>query len=404
MSITDSETQQPQRLYDWPFFIIFMALLCYMGGSSMLVHLRKYVATAGGGITTISWVFGIGMVGSIITRPFVGTSIDRFGCSRILRLATILGTLSILGFLLSANLWLICSLRVVFQLGQATFLATAAVTAARIAPKSRSAESLAMLGMGGLLGLMAGPMIGDWIFSTYSEADGRFTIFFLTAAALMLVSLAFASCLKVPEVKQAQSDRESFFHVVWRHKPGPIVIMAFCLAMVQTIPVMFIEGFVNARKLDGVTMFFLAYSPTAILLRIVLRRLPAYVGRRRTLITGMIAYPIGLFLLTRVHETTGLILPAIVMGFGHCFTYPFLVDLAAESMPPQHRGAATALILGVLDLGFLSGFIAIGKLTHRYGFDVSLRSAAAFALVGTAAYAWTQRGLFQPLRPIKNHE
>ncbi|GJM25412.1 MAG: hypothetical protein DHS20C16_18270 [Phycisphaerae bacterium] len=400
MSTTDPESQPTERLYDWPFFILFVALLCYMGGSSLLVHLRKYVAASGGGVGTVSWVFGIGMVGSIVTRPFVGTSIDRFGCGRILKMATILGSLSILGFLISSNLWLICTLRVIFQLSQATFLATVAVAAARIAPKTRSAESLAMIGMGGLLGLMMGPMIGDLIFSLYSEANGRFTIFFVSAATLMLASLAFTSGVKVPEIAQAKSDRENFFVVVWRHKPGPIVIMAICLAMVQTIPVMFIEGFVNARNLSGVSLFFLAYSPTAIALRIVMRTLPTRIGRRRTLLLGMTAYPIGLLLLTRVDVTAGLILPAIVMGFGHCFTYPFLVDLAAESMPPQHRGVATALILGVLDVGFLTGFLVIGTLTDRYGFGVSLKIVAAIAMTGVVAYAWTQRGLFQPLKPL----
>jgi MFS family permease len=349
MSTAESEQQPTERLYDWPFVILFVALLCFMGGSSMLVHLRKYLASAGGGVQTVSWVFGIGMVGSIVTRPFVGTSIDRFGCGRILRMATILGTISILCFLISSNLWLICSLRVIFQLSQATFLATVAVAAARIAPKTRSAESLAMIGMGGLLGLMIGPIIGDLIFSQYSEAAGRFTVFFVTAAALMLISLAFTSGVKIPEIAQSKSDRENFFLVVMRHKPGPIVIMAICLAMVQTVPVMFIEGFVHTRNLNGVTFFFLAYSPTAIILRIVMRTLPARIGRRRTLLLGMTAYPIGLVLLTRVHATAGLILPAIVMGFGHCFTYPFLVDLSADSMPPQHRGVATALILGVCD-------------------------------------------------------
>ncbi len=400
MNISQSGETPSEQLYGRPFFIFFIALLCYMGGSSMLVHLRKYLTTAGGSVSTISWVFGIGMVGSIVTRPYVGTSIDRFGCSRILKMATLLGTLSIVGFLISSNLWLICSLRVIFQLSQATFLAAGAVAAARIAPKGRSAECLAMLGLGGLLGLMTGPMIGDLIFSIYAESDGRFLVFFLTAATMMLVSLMFVSCVKVPEITQADRHRHNFFAVVMRHKPGPIVIMAFCLAMAQTIPVMFIEGFAHTRNLDGVTMFFLAYSPTAIILRVLLRRLPAYIGRRRTLLLGMTAYPIGMFLLTRVQGTSGLILPAIVMGFGHCFTYPFLVDLAAESMPPQHRGVATALILGVLDFGFLSGFISIGMLTKWHGFDVSLRIVAATVMTGVAAYAWTQRGLFQPLRPL----
>lgn len=388
----------PERLYDWPFLVLFVALLFFMGGSTMLVHLRKYLALGGGDVGTVSMVFGIGMIGSILMRPFVGSSIDRIGCNRILRLACMVGAITTLGYLISSNLILVCSLRILFQLAQATFLATIAVAAARISPPTRTAESLAMIGMGGLLGLMLGPIIGDEIFSFYANSEARFTIYFGTAAAIMFASLACASCVRVPEIIQSVDARENFFRVVMQHKPGPIVIMAVCLALVQTVPIMFIEPFVNERNLGGVTAFFLAYSPTAIVLRIILRPLPVRIGRRRTLIMGMIAYPIGLLLLTRVHTAAGLILPGIVMGFGHCFTYPFLVDLSADSMPPQYRGVATSLILGVLDLGFLTGFLMMGYISKTFNFNVSFCTIAIIAIVGVSAYAWTQRKLFQPLR------
>jgi len=402
--VPNSPIEPPEQLYARPFYSLFVALLCFMGGVSLLVHLRKYIALGTDDVGAASSVFdvglvgSIGMIGSLATRPFVGTSIDRVGCRRILWLASVLGAITLLGFLISTELWLISALRVVLQLSQATFLAAIAVAAARIAPPNRSAESLAMIGMGGLLGLMLGPMLGDLIFAVFAQNQTGFSVFFVTAASLMLASLVFIRWAEIPLHTQLRADHESFFVLVARHKPGAVVIVALCLAMVQTVPIMFIEAFVEARQLAGVTLFFLAYSPTAIILRIVLRRLPERLGRRRTLIMGMIAYPIGLVLLTRVHTTAGLILPAIVMGTGHCFTYPFLVDLAADSMPPQHRGAATAMILGVLDLGFLAGFLIVGTLIHCYGFDISLYALATITALGVVAYSWSQRGSFVPIK------
>ena len=383
---------QADRLYTARFFLLLSALFAYMSGHGLLVHLAKYVVKLGGDVGTVSWIFGLGMLGSLLARPFVGRWVDRLGYKPVLLAATLLASLVIFSFQWFGDVRMICALRVAVQLSQAALLTAIAVFAARIAPPGRSAESLAMIGMGGLAGMMMGPVIGDVIFHRAGGANGAYTLFFTLGAVLMLSSAALVSVTAAP-VGQAhpRGGRESFARLTIKHWPGPIVVMGLCLALVQTVPMLFIERFVIDRNLGGVTLFFVAYAPTAICLRIVLRRLPYRIGRRRTLILGYLSFVVGALLLTRVQTAAALIAPAIVMGAGHCFSYPFLIDLAAEKMPPQHRGVATSVILGVLDVGFLVSFVLVGYLIKRHGFNFALTTIAAVAIVGIAYYTWTQR-------------
>jgi predicted MFS family arabinose efflux permease len=81
------------------------------------------------------------------------------------------------------------------------------------------------------------------------------------------------------------------------------------------------------------------------------------------------------------------------MGVGHCFSYPFVVDLAAERMPPEHRGVAVALILGIVDIGFLLGNVIWGQMIERFGFSVTMTAIAAVNVAGAAYYGFAERGI-----------
>ena len=140
------------------------------------------------------------------------------------------------------------------------------------------------------------------------------------------------------------------------------------------------------------TYFFVAYSPMAIGMRLAARRLPYRLGRRRTLMFGLLLYIVAVLVLIPVNSGPLLIVPALIMGAGHSFSYPFLVDLAAERMPQQHRGVATSVILAAIDAGFLIGFITVGQLIKWLGFGPAFAIVAGLALAGLLYYAYMTRG------------
>ncbi len=378
---------EQEKLYGRSFFLLFAALLCYMSAYTLMVHLAKYVTYLGGNVSTVGSIFGVGMLGALATRPFVGNWIDRVGCKPILISAAFAAAVTIFILQWVRSVPSILVLRITLQLTQAAFLATIAVFAARIAPKNRSAESLAMIGVGGLAGMIVGPAIGDVVFTNQIEASS-FHRFFSVGSLIMLASTILILATPSKASQPIPHAPVSYWRLVIKHWPGPIVAMGLALALVQTVPVMLIERYVAYRGIDGVTYFFLTYGLTAIVLRLALRKLPQRIGRERTLIMGITSSAIGILLLLPAANQLWLIIPASVMGLGHCFSYPFLVDLAAEAMPRQHRGTGTVLILAMVDIGFLVSFPIAGRCiaSQQLGFETTLAGIAIAAMLCTAYF------------------
>ena len=95
----------------------------------------------------------------------------------------------------------------------------------------------------------------------------------------------------------------------------------------------------------------------------------------------------GLCSLVGIDSQWGLIAPGILMGAGHCFIFPSMVDLAAGHFPPEHRGTGTSLILGAGDVGMLIGFATLGELIDSFGFDTALLTLAGLLVVSAGAFA-----------------
>jgi len=179
--------------------------------------------------------------------------------------------------------------------------------------------------------------------------------------------------------------------VILTHWPGAILLVGIAFCMVLSWQLTFLERLAEARGFMNIKMFFLTYGPTAILLRIVCRRVPERLGRSRTLVGGLLLQGIGVLCLVGIRTEWQLILPALLMGAGHCFVFPSMVDLSAERLPPEYRGTGTSLILGAGDLGLLTGLIVLGEMIDRFGFDTALFLLAATVLATTVLFIFSRR-------------
>lgn len=362
-----------------------------MMGLSMQFHFGEYVVShLGYGVDTLGWITGIGAVGSIFLRPYAGTWIDRVGCRPCFVASALVAAVGSLSFQFVEALWLISLLRVLTTTANATFLTTVAVYAAQAAPPERRAESLGTVGIGGFLGMMAGPAIGDAIFSQGANTPEAFGLFFTVVAGASLLAGVVVCNLRSTSPKPHAAP--PFGLLVRRHWPGMIMVLPVVFCAILTIHMTFLERFAHTRGFDDIRWFFLVYCPTAIVLRVTCRRLPERVGRERLCVVGLSSMAVGLLLLIPVHAEWQLVLPALFMGAGHCFVFPSMVDLVAEAMPLQHRGVGTSLALGAGDLGFLLGSVAWGQAIDLTGYVPTFCVAATITWVAVLVYLRSRRG------------
>ncbi|MCH7526469.1 MAG: MFS transporter, partial [Planctomycetes bacterium] len=258
------------------------------------------------------------------------------------------------------------------------------------ASRRRRAESLGSVGVGGFLGMMTGPVIGDVIFESGGATSESFTLFFTLVGALSLAAGIAVSTVSVPTRRQ-HGDGLPFRTLMHRYWPGMILMVSLVFTTILTIHMTFLERYAHFRAFDNIRWFFLIYGTTAIILRVVFRRVPERYGRRRLCVFGLASMGAGLLLLIPVHAEWHLILPAFLLGVGHTFIFPSMVDLAANALPEEHRGVGTSLVLGAGDIGFLLGSIAWGHLIEFGSYETTFITGSLLAFTSAAVYFWTQR-------------
>ena len=391
---------EPSRLYTRQYFQLFAALVLHMTGLSLLYHFGEYVAHLGGEENTLGWIMGVGMVGSLLARPRIGRWVDRLGTRPVLLGGALVAGAAAVGFRLTSDLVAIAGLRVAATLANAMFFTAVAAHTALLAPPRRRAESLGTMGMGGFTGMLLGPALGDWIFTQQVLEVSPFTIFFAAAAAAHWASAGLITTLRqTPVDAGGDTGPAAFFRGLRTHWPGTILLVGATFALAQTIPFLFLERFAEARAITNIRNFYFGYAPTAIALRIIGRRVPERFGRRRTLVMGFVLMAGGFLLLSTVRTELQFLPPAIVMGAGHCFIFPSLIDLAAEKFPQAQRGMGTSIILGACDVGFLAGFVCWGQLITWKGFAFTFEVVSGWMVFVVAVYAWRERRvIFGPSR------
>ena len=390
------------RLYTRQFFQVFAGVFLFMTGAALQYHFGQYLDYLGHGVDTLGFVLSTSTIGTLLIRFHLGRWIDRFGCRPTWLVGTVLVAIAVGSLQFAERLWLIVLLRTIQTMAFASVMTAVAVFAAQTAPPHRRAESIGTIGLAGFTGMILGPTLGDWIFAGSTDSITPYRVFFSASALCSLAAGSIWAWVRwsakptpgdasIGQGPTPTGSPASTVRVVLRHWPGTVLLIGTVFSMVFCLHMSFLERLAEARGFKDIKVFFLLYAPTAMTLRIVLRRMPERFGRRRTLLTGMLLLAGGLLGLLGISSQVQLILPGLVMGAGHALIFPSMVDLAAGCLPADYRGTGTALILGAGDLGMLIGFASLGKLIEEFGFDTALTALAAAVLLVALLFAATRR-------------
>ena len=397
------------RLYTRQFFQVFAATGLFMTGVALQFHFGQYIGHLGHDVGTLGLLLSISTVGTLLIRLPLGRWIDRFGCKPTWLAGTLVVAGSVGAMQFAQQLWLVGVLRTISQMAIASVMTAVAVFTAQIAPPGRRAESLGTMGLAGFLGMIIGSSLGDEIFSGDTESVLAYRVFFSAAAVCSLlaglvmwfIASPPGSANDDPQITPSAVPDGSVgnhrlavgatLRLIGDHWPGVILLIGVIFSMVFCLQLSFLERLAEERGFKDIKVFFLIYGPTAITLRIIFRRLPQQLGRTRTVLGGLLLLAVGILCLTGIRTQAQLVLPGLIMGAGHCFVFPSMVDLAAERLPPRHRGTGTSLIMAAGDLGMLIGFAGLGGLIDAFGFDAALVALSSTVLAGAIILAWCSR-------------
>tara|TARA_R110002049_G_scaffold285698_1_gene466751 strand:+ start:161825 stop:163090 length:1266 start_codon:yes stop_codon:yes gene_type:complete len=402
-------SEPTHRLYDSSFVIALTSQTCFVIANTLMAHYSRWVEFLGGSLQQIGWVMGIGSMMGLLLRPTMAQWINRIGARSMWALGYMVFAISAFANLVLVDVGiLIYLLRSLLFLGAAIVFSSSLTYISQTAPADRRTEAIGILGVGGFLGMLVGPLLGDLLLGPGARDRAGFSMLFVSAAIANLV--AFSLLLFLPRPVRNGPKRSvalrDFVATSIQHWPGMILLIDFAFGVCMTVPFIFLAAFIDGSplRIEGVSvigLFFWCYAGVAIAVRLGFRRLPDRVGPKRVLIVGAMFMSFGMFsyLLVNNEQPWAIVIPALLTGAGHGLMFHTMTSLTVARFPHEVQGTGSVWALMMLDLGTIAGAPALGVIGQHFGFQTMFVAVGVSCLLAIACYSLTTLGPAKPIRP-----
>jgi MFS family permease len=172
--------------------LLFVAIIsCCVAMAMPLVQLVAHVSDIGFSMARGAEVLALILAVSFFSRFGLGTLSDRVGGFRTLLFGSSLQAMALVLFIFVRELWAIYSVAVLFGLGYGGIVPSYAIIVREIFPERGAAWRMAIVFLGGTLGMAIGGWLGGYIF----DRTGSYADAFLTGLAFNIANLALVSTL-----------------------------------------------------------------------------------------------------------------------------------------------------------------------------------------------------------------
>jgi MFS family permease len=316
--------------------------------------------------------------------------IDRIGRKRSYTIGTLVVSLMPMPYLLfrgdiSQFYPFLILVRIIQGIGIALCFTSAFTYIADIIPEGRLNEGIGMFGITGLMGLGFGPAIAERIIQVFG-----FSIFFLSIAGMAAVGLLLHLPLRESYLGASSNSSQSFSSVLLRRRTFTVAMLALLFGFGLSASASFVSPFAKEQQLTFISLYFMCYSSSAILARLLGGRFADRVGENRLIPYALMVTGSGLFLLMFLGGNVILTLSGIMSGLGHGFLFPCLNAQAIRNEPIDIRGKITGIFTGGIDAGIFTGSIVLGYIGEWVGFRALFFAAGLALLVGLGVYKFQE--------------
>jgi MFS family permease len=385
------------RLASPAFIVLAAATLAFFIAGGLVLPIAPRFAKLALDADALGFGLSIGSfaIASLLLRPVVGWSSDRFGRRPLLIGGSIVTFAALLLHVVAADLLVFTVARCALGAGEAFFFVAALAAAADIAPEERRGEAISYLSLSLYLGIAIGPPIAEWIFAAASYAA-------VWIAAAVVAGAAVALSLLVPESapglaggRPQRSGRRMLIHPAGV-LPGVVILFGLWgMAGFFT----YLPLYTPEVGMDGAGLPLTAYALVVVVLRIVGATWPDRFGAARLSGVALAVSAIGLGVIGTIPTSLGLLLGTLVFACGVAFTMPALLTLAVSRVPATERGLVVGTAAVFLDLAFGVAPVVLGFVADATGYRTTFLVSALLAVVAVAVLR-AARVSFQRPSPV----
>ncbi|MCY8857992.1 MFS transporter [Bacillus atrophaeus] len=365
------------NLFVFVFFYTFLAVLpIYM------------IQELGGTESQGGLLISLFLLSAIITRPFSGPIIERFGKKRMAVIALAVFALSSFLYMPIHDFYLLLALRFFQGIWFSILTTVTGAIAADIIPMKRRGEGLGYFAMSMNLAMAIGPFLGLSLVKVIS-----FPVFFSIFAVFISLGFFVTLLIKVPKGTETGTTVFRFsFSDMFEKGALKIAIVGLFISFCYSSVTSFLSVYAKSIDLLNISgYFFVCFAVTMMLARPFTGKLFDRVGPGIVIYPSILIFSIGLCLLSFTNSGWMLLLSGAVIGLGYGSIVPCMQTLAIQNSPAHRSGFATATFFTFFDTGIAAGSYVFGLFVASAGFHAIYLSAGLFVLVSLVLYTWSRR-------------
>jgi len=366
------------------FSLVTLGNFFFFCNFSSFFLLPLFIRDIGGDEALIGYVMGTFGITSIGTIPFAAFLIDHYGRRKFMLTGAFLMFLISLFYIFISDVSVkIFILRLMQGIAFAFFFTSAATAVSDYVPSEIRAYGLGLFGAFTIASYSLGPTIGELIIERFS-----YMAFFLYTSLFSL--LAFIFCFFSREGNFTVSRKSvfsGFFGVVFSTRFRLLLLTNLIIAvglgsMLNFFSVFLEENGIHARN------FFLTYSITVILIRVLGGKLPDIVERKKIALPSMFIMILSLLMISSINSTLSAIMVSFVFSLGYGILYPTVSAMIIDRALDDERGTA----MGAFNMSFSIGInffaFALGLIARDYGFSRMYWATGIFMILGCIIFIY----------------
>ncbi len=368
-----------------------VSLLIFSGFTFLLSTLPVYiVGELGGNESHVGLVISVFSFAVVLIRPLAGVVTDRFNRRNVFLLGMLGFLVTMLLYYWANSIGLLFAVRMLQGIPFAIATTATGAIAADLIPAERRGEGMAYYSVTPPLGMALGP----WIGLTVMNAHG-FDAMILVASAMTLIALAAAFLVKAPSLHEPDRGPIRVRGII----EGSVVRLSSIYMFVALTfggTLAYITLYAIEAGVANPGIFFPVYAVAVVLSRPFAGRLFDRHGPDVTILPGLFATAIGMFLLFQAWGTVGFALAAALIGVGLGVLMPTTLAMVIQRVPPERRGSANGTFFGAMDIGVGAGPLVLGWVASLTDYNTMFLVSALILAIPLAIYLNWERPTRRP--------
>jgi MFS family permease len=339
----------PTHIFTTQFWLLSLSSFLFFASFNMLIPELPAYLTSMGGAEHKGLIISLFTLTAGLSRPFSGRLTDRIGRIPVMAFGSLV--CFVCGFLYPVFITVVPFLLLRLGHGFSTGFKPTGTAAyiADIVPAHRRGEALGVYGMSVSVGAALGPAIGSWIANAFS-----LDALFYTSSFLAFLSIAILINMKETLENPSRLSWDAFKITrkdVFEPRVLPPSLVVFLTYFSFGAVLTLIPDFSDSLGLRNHGLYFLVYTLTSLIIRLVAGRVSDRYGRVEVVVVGCVNLIVAMlctgFATSPVLFFTG----AVFFGFATGILSPILTAWTVDLSQEDGRGRAMATMYISMEAG-----------------------------------------------------